>query len=106
MISAMYWVMGSPNRTAFCIYTDTLCQGPIPAWRDEHGNPVIYSTLIEAQREIADNAIERLQQFLDGDREFEDAMTVDDYVVEVDVQLDGSIIDENGNRFGPGTENW
>jgi hypothetical protein len=33
-------------------------------------------------------------------------MTVDDYVVEVDVQLDDSIIDVNGNRFGARIGNW
>jgi len=89
---------------AFCIYIDTICQGPTPTWHDEKGNPVVYQTRVEAEREIAELTIERLEQFLKGEREFEDAMNVEDYIVEVDVLADGSILDEAGNHFGSG--NW
>jgi hypothetical protein len=41
----------------------------------------------------------RLQQFLDGEREYEDAITVEEYVVAVEVQPDGSLIDEHGRHF-------
>lgn len=92
------------SQTAFCIYIDTICQGPTPAWHDEKGNPVVYSTRVEAEREIAEMVIERLEQFMKGEREFEDAITVEDYIVEVDVLADGSITDEAGNHFGAG--NW
>ena len=92
------------NKSAFCIYIDTICQGPIPAWRDENGNPVVYYSWGEAQREIAEYLMERLHAFLAGDVEFEDAVTVEDYIVDVDVSPDGSVTDADGNHFG--NNNW
>ena len=88
------------NWPGFCIYITTVCEGRIPAVRDERGLPCVFKTEAEAQREIADNAITRLQEFMDGHRDFEDAMTVEEYVVPVDVHRDGSIADADGNHFG------
>ena len=88
------------NRTGFCIYINTVCEGPVPLWRDGHGNPVVYQSEVEVQREIAEDTIERLQQFLEGQRDFVNAMTVEEYILEVDVWPDGSITD--GNWFGAG----
>lgn len=42
----------------------------------------------------------RLQEFMDGARDFEDSMTVEEYVVDVGVLPDGSIVDADGNHFG------
>lgn len=83
----------------FCVYIDTLCDGPVPAVRGGDSKPFVFKTETEAQREIADNAITRLQEFIDGQREYEDAMTVEEYVVPVDVYPDGSIVDADGNCF-------
>ena len=88
------------GRPAFCIYINTFCQGPVPIERNETDFPVVYSTLIEAQREIVEYTIERLQQFLAGQRDFDDAITIEEYIVEVDVFSDGSILDESGRWFG------
>jgi hypothetical protein len=87
------------NRFGFCIYINTVCQGPVPVEHDERGYPVVYASREEAEREIATDLIERLQQFLNDEREFDDAMTVEEYVAEVDVLPDGSVIDEEGNHF-------
>ena len=92
------------STPGFCIYIDTICQGPIPAWRDESGNPVVYKSLTEAQHEIAEYLLERLHAFLAGDVEFDDAVTIEDYIVAVDVLPDGSITDADGNHFGD--NNW
>jgi hypothetical protein len=43
----------------------------------------------------------RLRQFLDGERDFADAITVEEYVVPVTVHPDGTITDETGRCFGP-----
>lgn len=83
----------------FCVYIDTVVDGPMPSVRDEQGLPCWFATRVEAEREIADNMITRLQEFIDGERDFEDAMTVEEYVVEVDVLADGSVVDADGNRF-------
>lgn len=84
----------------FCIYITTICEGAVPTVRDGDGKPCIFKTEVEAQREIADNAMTRLKEFIDGHRDFEDAMTVEEYVVPVDVYPDGSIVDADGNHFG------
>lgn len=88
------------SEPAFCIYITTVCEGPVPSVRDGVGKPCVFKTEVEAQREIADNAMTRLKEFIDGEREFEDAMTVEEYVVPVDVNPDGSIVDADGNCFG------
>jgi hypothetical protein len=41
-----------------------------------------------------------LHQFLEGERSFADATTIEDYILPVDVLPDGSILDEDGNCFG------
>jgi hypothetical protein len=88
------------NNTSYCIFLDTICQDRIPAWHDEKGMPVVFSTIESAQREIVEDLVDRLQQYLDGERPLEDAMTVEDYILPVDVLPDGSILDEDGNCFG------
>ncbi len=80
-----------------------MCDGLVPSVRDGDGKPCLFKTEVEARREIADNAMTRLREFIDGEREFEDAMTVEEYVVPVDVQPDGSIVDADGNYFGTET---
>ena len=88
------------GRPGFCIYADTTWYGPVPVQRSEKGFPVVYTTLFEAQREIANDVLERLRQFLADERDFDDATTVEEYIVEVVQYADGSICDEAGNCFG------
>jgi hypothetical protein len=85
---------------AFAIFVNTFFQGAVPTVLDEYDNPCVFATRVMAEREIVDNMMTHLQQFIDGEREFEDATTLEEYVVEVDVLPDGSIIDPFGNRFG------
>ena len=87
-------------RSGFCIYINTLCQGPVPVVSDDDGY-VVFETELEAQKEIADYAMTRLRQFIDGERDFDDAITVEEYVVPVCVFPDGGFTDEDGNLFGP-----
>jgi uncharacterized protein (UPF0218 family) len=87
------------NAKGFCIYINTFCQGPVPVVSDEDGY-IVFATESEAQREIVDNQMTRLQQFLDGEREYEDAIEVEEYVVSVTVNPDGTITDEVGRTFG------
>ena len=88
----------------FCIYIDTFFQGPVPVVSDGDDKYVVFETELDAQKEIADYAMTRIQQFLDGERDFGDAMTVEEYTVPVTVHPDGSITDEAGNSFGPRVE--
>lgn len=73
------------KRYGYCIYIDTVCEGAVPIVVDEEGVPIIFRTRDEAEREIADCVMTRLQEFMDGERDFCDAMTVEEYVVEVEV---------------------
>lgn len=87
-------------RDGFCIYINTFCQGPVPLVRDENGY-LVFETELEAQKEIVDYQMTRLQQFLDGEREYEDAIETEEYIVAVTVQSDGKIVDEHGRCFDP-----
>ena len=95
------------NQRGYCIFIDTVFQGAVPSVSAVDGDDpnaseiiCVFPTEREAQHEIADFMMTRLQQFLDGERDFDDAITVDEYVVEVDVLPDGRIVDEAGNCFG------
>ena len=89
-----------PVRSAYAIFTQAICEGLVPAWYGECDYPVIYATEREAQLEIADDLMIRLDQFMKGEREFDDAITVEDVILPVDVWPDGSISIEDGRTFG------
>jgi len=82
----------------FSIYIDTFCQGAVPTVSDGDGKYVVFETELEAQREIVDHQIMRLQQFLDGERDFEDAITVEEFIVPVSVNANGEIVPVCGNE--------
>jgi hypothetical protein len=86
--------------TGFAIFTQTICEGLVPAWYDDRGYPVVYPTEREAQREIVDSMMTALEQFLAGEREFDDAIVTEDFVLPVEVWPDGTICLEDGRRFG------
>ena len=87
-------------RSGYAIFIQAVCEGLVPLWFDQNSYPVVYSTETEAQREIADDLIERLQQFLDNQRDFDDAITIEEFILPVDVWPDGRISIEDGRTFG------
>ncbi|HEY1170192.1 MAG TPA: hypothetical protein VGH19_02375 [Verrucomicrobiae bacterium] len=89
-------------QSGFGIFIDTSCEGCVPLWRGYGGMPYFYSTEEEAEREIAEDLITRLEEFLDSEREFEDAMTVEEYILPVQRLPDGSVVTEDGKVFGRG----
>lgn len=89
------------QRKAFCVFIDTLCDGSIPSVGDAAGRYWVFGTEREAQLEIVDNAMTRLQEFMDGERDYDDAITVEEYVLPVSIRSDGIIVDETGRCFGP-----
>lgn len=88
------------ERNGYCIYVDTVFQGPVPVLSDGE-RFIVFDTELEAQREIVDFMMVKLQQFLDGERDFNDAVQVEEYVVPVTCSPDGAITDESGQVFGP-----
>ncbi len=95
--------MAKTLTARFCVYITSVGEGRVPSVRGEHGLAYVFETEEEAQREIAENAMTRLQEFMDGERDFEDAITVEEYVASVTVNPDGSIVDEFGRPFGLGS---
>jgi hypothetical protein len=87
-------------RSAYAIFTRTIGEGLVPVWHDESNLPVTYATELEAQREIAKDLMEQLRQFLEGSREFDEAITTEDFILPVDVWRDGSISTEDACTFG------
>ena len=87
------------KQQGFCVFINTSCQGAVPSVLGEADRPLVFATRVEAEREIAEYAILRLHQFMVGQRDFEDAITIEEYVVAVAVLPDGSVTDEDGNHF-------
>lgn len=75
-------------QTGYMVVIDAVLEGTVPAIFDECDKPIIFATRVEAEREIADNLITRLQEFIDGGRDFESAMTVEEYIIEVAMPQD------------------
>ena len=87
-----------PPRTGFCIFMNTVFQGPVPSVSDDD-TYVVFATKREAQLQIADFMMTRLREFLDGERDFEDAIVTEEYVVPVTVHPDDTFTDDCGRRF-------
>lgn len=88
------------GRPAFAIFTETLCEGLIPAWHDDRGVPVSYATEREAEVEIAEMMIDHLEEFLAGERDFDDASICSDFILPVFVLPDGCLYIDDGRFFG------
>lgn len=76
--------------TGYIICVDALCEGEVPLVKNQAGDPVIFISEREAQLEIVDTATTRLQEFVDGERKFEDAISVEEFIQQVEVLPDGS----------------
>ena len=87
-----------PLRTGFCIFMNTVFQGPVPSVSDDD-TYVVFATKREAQLEIADFMMTRLREFIDGERDFEDAIVTEECVVPVTVHPDSTFTDDCGRRF-------
>ena len=96
-------------KQSFVIMTNTICQGDIiGCWtEDAVGNrvPCTFETEVDAWKEIANDMIEPLRQFIAGERSLEDTdFDCADWVVPVDVEDDGSILSEDEVIWKPGQE--
>jgi hypothetical protein len=95
----------SPNPvSAFCIYVATVADGHVPLERDERGNAFTYATREEAEREIAEIMIDRIHEYLAGERDFDDIVCVSEFVEAVELWPDGSVSDASGRVFS--STNW
>ena len=81
---------------AYCIFINTLAEGRVPSVRDEKGQPFVFKSEVEAQREIIENAMQRMTEFMRGEREFDDAITIEEYIQPVEILEDGRVVDGHG----------
>ncbi|MCF7761539.1 MAG: hypothetical protein K9M98_13655 [Cephaloticoccus sp.] len=88
-----------PIQSGYSIFRDYLFQGSVPACY-ANNFPFVFATELEAQHDIADTQLTRIQEFLDGERDFEDAITTDEFILPVEVWSDGCISTEDGSVFG------
>jgi len=89
----------SQPHPGFAIFINTLFEGEVPLYRDGEGKPYFYATREEAECEIVDDLMTRLQEYMEGERDFEDAITVEEYILPVERLADGSVVTEDGGRF-------
>jgi len=80
------------SRSGYGIFINTIEEGEVPLWLDGEGKPCFYSTREEAEREVVDDLLNRLEEYLAGEREFEDAITVEEYVLPVKRLPDGTLV--------------
>jgi hypothetical protein len=88
------------SRNGFCIFIHSACEGTVPLWYDDNGRPVVHATEVEAQQEILDDLLERIEQFRRGERDFDDAITIEEFIAPVTQCLDGGVVNEMGCSFG------
>lgn len=88
--------------TSYSIFTKTICDGIVPIEHDEFGAWVVYECKAEALQEITDDFIEYQRQFFVGERSFEDAMLVDQFIRKVELLPDGTLRDASGKIWESG----
>lgn len=72
-------------RRVYLIIDSTALPHPYLAWLDENNKPVTFDTEREAQIEIAEWLIEKLNEFIAGERDVCEATSCTDFVLEVDL---------------------
>lgn len=73
----------SGDTSSYQIWIDTVVEGSVPSVLDGSGAPVSYPSERAAQLEIVDQMMIRLEEFISGDRDFEDAVFLEEYVRKV-----------------------
>ncbi|SHI67133.1 hypothetical protein SAMN02745181_0623 [Rubritalea squalenifaciens DSM 18772] len=72
--------MMQEEEKGYMIVIDSLLGGVVPSVLGDHG-PILFATEREAQEEIVSHLMFRLNEFLEGERDFESAVSLEEYVV-------------------------
>ncbi len=89
------------GKKGFCVFKKQI-RDAVRVQRDDQGFPLIYSTREQAEREIANHVVSRIVQHFareDGAAST-NTLTLRDYIKEVEVLDDGTVVDSDGNQFG------
>lgn len=84
----------------FCVFIDTVFQGTTISVHNGDDGPFVFATEREAQLEIVDFHMTRLQEFIHSERDYEDALEIEEYVMPVTVMANGIVIDKHGRQHG------
>lgn len=84
----------------YCVFIDTIFQGTTVSVHGENDLPFVFPSEREAQLEIVDFHMTRVQEFIEGERDYDDALEIEEYVMPVTVLPDGMVVDECGRRYG------
>lgn len=97
------------NETFYTVVGESVVGGLQPtAMVSEGDSPfeyLLFPTEREAQMEIADRMITKLEEFIDGARDFDDAVALDEHVLEVVRRGDGKIFPKD-QAMPPGFAGW
>jgi hypothetical protein len=84
--------------SGWCLFVHSVCDGFSPVEHDGEGRVVVYATRRAAEEAWAEDQIDRLEEFLRGEREGEETDS-GFCVVGVEVQADGTVCDEEGGKW-------
>ena len=97
------------NETFYMIVGESVVEGLQPTVMVSEGDtpfePLLFPTEREAQLEITDRMMSKLEEFIDGERDFDDAVALDEYVLEVVRRSDGKIFPK-GHAMPLGFAGW
>ena len=97
------------DKTFYIIVGESLIDGLQPSVMVSEGaspfKHLLFQTEREAQLELADRMMTKLEEFIDGERDFDDAVAVDEQVIEVLRCRDGKIFPKS-HAMPSGFEGW
>ncbi len=97
------------NETFYMIVGESVVEGLQPtvmvSEEDSPFEPLLFPTEREAQMEMADRIMTKLEEFIDGERDFDDAVALDEHVLEVVRRADGKIFPKD-HAMPPGFAGW
>ena len=97
------------NETFYMIVGESVVESLQPTVMVSEGDspfePLLFPTEREAQMEMADRMMSKLEEFIDGERDFDDAVALDEHVLEVVRRGDGKIFPKD-YAMPPGFGGW
>ena len=97
------------SDTFYTIVAESVVDGLQPTVMVSDGDSpfenLFFPTERDAQMEVADRMIAKLEEFIDGERDFDDAVALDESILELVRRGDGKIFPKN-HEMPPGFAGW
>lgn len=88
-----------PRVRGYALFEDDKPEVPKVSRYGEDGSPLVFFSEREAEKQIARITLVKMQRFMDGYGDFDEAMTMSVYYLPVEIDADGSVITAAGKRF-------